>query len=408
MTQSAPSIRGVDYGNASIKDFQITGTDDKGGVTLMEVDGRPVRPSSRFWTSLCCAYSSQGLTTKLFRLFDHAEVFERVYDRNHGNSGDRLRFAIENNGDNVPGTLLAVTNPGKALVEYDNIEATLNTYAAVGVEYKDGIVRSTHTPAHMDDFEVGPDKFAHRYVMETPIDGFGKPLIYLSLLRMVCSNGMIGYAKAFRSEVSLGTGNDNPIFTLERALDSFSNEEGYAALRDRFEKAGMSWASIAESQKVYKTILQMAQHSMFKDPKGHRGTIDDLYDRRTAALGVSVNIDAGGDGATALDSPINIRVMRAFSCLVGDLVHIYSLTHMDALSRKKQAQLSCRCTMYELLNFVTELATHYCTEKDGRLLQAEVGNFVSNEYDLECTKQARPEFTDWFLDAGEIDRIGEG
>lgn len=407
MTTQAPSIRGVDYGNASIRDFQITGSDDKGNVNLMEINGRSVKPSGRFWTSLCCAYSTHGLSTKLFRLFTHEEVFARVYDRLGGNGGDRLRFAIEDNGDG-PGTLLAVTNPTKALVEYDNVKATLDTYAAVGVEYKDGIVRSTHTPAHMDDFEVGPDKFAHRYVMETPIDGFGKPLIYLSLLRMVCSNGMIGYAKAFRSEVGLGTGNDNPIFTLERALDSFSNEEGYAALRQRFEKAGESWASIAESQKIYHTILKMAQCSMFKDPKGHKGTIDDLYDRRTAALGVSVNIDAGGDGASAIDSPINIRVMRAFSCLVGDLVHIYSLTNVDAISRKKQAQLSCRCTMYELLNFVTELATHYCSEKDGRLLQAEVGNFVSNEYDLEGTKEARPEFADWFLDAGEVERIGEG
>lgn len=407
MTSQNPSIRGVDYGVASIRDFQITGNDDKGNVNLMEINGRPVRPSGRFWTSLCCAYSTHGLSTKLFKLFTHAEVFERVYDRLGGNGGDQLRFAIEDHGED-PGTLLAVTNPGKALVQYESIHATLDTYAAVGIEYKDGIVRSTHTPAHMDDFEVGPDKFAHRYIMETPVDGFGRPLIYLSLLRMVCSNGMIGYAKAFRTEISLGTGDDNPIFTLERALDSFSNEEGYAALRDRFEKAGSSWASIAESQKVYKTILQMAERSMFKAPKGHRGTIDDLYDRRTAALGVSVNIDAGGSGATTLDSPINIRVMRAFSCLVGDLVHIYSLTHMDALSRKKQAQLSCRCTMYELLNFTTELATHYCDEKDGRLLQAEVGNFVSNEYDLEGTKEARPQFTDWFLDAGEIERLGEG
>ncbi len=396
MTQD---VRSIDYGSASIRDFQVLETDDKSGrVTVMEVDGRPVSPSDRFWTSLCSTYSTHGLTTKLFKLFSHAEVFDRVHTVLGGAGADRLRYAIENRGEQ--GTLLAVTNPGKPVVTYEGINQTLKDYAAVGTEYSMGIMRSTHTPAHMDDFDIGPDSFSHRYVMETPIDGFGKPLIYLSLLRMICSNGSIGYARAFKSEVSLGQGSDEPIFTLERALDSFSNEEGFAALRQRFEKSVESWASIAETQKVYATLRKMMDRNMFKDPASHKGRVEELFAQRSTVLGGGVNLNLGEkDGASTMDSPVNIKVMRAFSELVGDIVHIYSLTHMDALSRKKQAQLSSRATMYELLNFCTELATHFCNEANGRLLQAEVGNFVSNEYDLEGTKEAKPTFQDWFTDA---------
>ena len=55
------------------------------------------------------------------------------------------------------------------------------------------------------------------------------------------SNGMIGYAPAFRTHISIGR---DPLAGIEgpvgRAMDSFSHEEGYAALRDRLESARRS------------------------------------------------------------------------------------------------------------------------------------------------------------------------
>lgn len=58
--------------------------------------------------------------------------------------------------------------------------------------------------------------------------------------------------------------------------------------------------------------------------------------------------------------------------------------------------------MYDLLNFTTEVATHHCDERNGRLLQAEVGNFVSNEFDLEGSKATKEQFADWFMDTTDI------
>lgn len=387
----------IEYGSAALNSFQVLETDDNGKVTVMSVDGRSVKPTSRFWTSLCSNFSTYGLSTKLFKLFTHQEVFQRVSDVIGADGKDRLRFALETFDAGNP-NLLAVTNPNKAVVEYERMGEVLARYNAQGTEYKGGIIRSTHAPAHMDDVQIAGDGFSHQYVMETPIDGFGKPLIYLSLLRQVCSNGMIGYARAFRTEINIGRGGEegDTMFSISRALDSFNNEEGYAALRQRFESAANSWASVYEVNRVNKVILKMAQKGMFAAPQAKRqGYIEHLATRRNTVLGVGA--DLGG----IEQNPVNIMIMRAFTQMVGDLCSIYGIAHLDAVSLKKMQKIPARCTMYDLLNFVTECATHYCGEKDGRLLQAEVGNFVSNEYDLENSCESYQQFQDFFTD---IDR----
>jgi len=394
----------IEYAIAPLRSFKIEEIGLKGRVSCLSVEGRKFQPTSRFWTSLCSTYSTHGLSTRVFKLFSHAEVLQRLTDVLGGDDNARVRYAFENL-DPTPGHLLAVTLPAKPVISYERIQETLGRYNALSVEYGTGIVRSTHTPNHMSDFEIAGDGFAHQYVMETPIDGFGSPLIYLSLLRQVCSNGMIGYSRAFRSEISLGRGdtkNADILYSLERALDSFSNEEGYAALRQRFEVATKSWASIAECNRVYKVLVAMASYGMFlTEAATGAKLVDRMAARRTAAIGNSL----GSDGASELSNgatPASIKIMRAYSALTGDLCSIYGLTHLDALSRKKMQQLPARCSMYDLLNLTTEVATHYCTDKHGRLLQAEVGNFVSNEFDLEGSMASKAEFTDWFCATDDI------
>jgi hypothetical protein len=395
-TQEPPKI---DYSTTPIRAIKIEETGEKGKVTTLSIDGRKFHPTPRFWTSLCSTYSTHGLSTKVFKLFTYQEVLQRLTDVLGGDDKARIRFAFEDKGS-APGNILAITLPSKPVITYERIGDTLKRYNALTVEYGSGIVRSTHTPNHMGDFKIAGDGFAHQYVLETPIDGFGSPLIYLSLLRQVCSNGMIGYSRAFRSEISMGRGdtkNADLMFSMERALDSFSNEEGYAALRTRFEVATQSWASIGECNRVYKVLDAMGKRSLFlKDATDGAKLVDKMAARREAVLGVT-----GGDGASEA-SPSVVKIMRAYSSLTGDLCSIYGLTHLDALSRKKMQQLPAKCSMYDLLNFTTEVATHHCTDKNGRLLQAEVGNFVSNEFDLEGSKTTKEQFTDWFMDTTDI------
>ena len=392
----------IEYSTAPLRAIKIEEVGEKGVVQCLSIEDRKFYPTSRFWTSLCSTYSTHGLSTKVFKLFSHQEVLQRLTDVLGGDDKARIRFTFEDKGT-TPGNILAVTLPSKPVIPYERINETLGRFNALTVDYSGGIVRSTHTPNHMADFKIAGDGFAHQYVLETPIDGFGSPLIYLSLLRQVCSNGMIGYSRGFRSEISMGRGdnqNANVIFSLERALDSFSNEEGYSDLRQRFEKATQSWASIAECNRVYKVLAKMAEKGMFlQEPTEGAKLVNRFATRREAVIG-----DIGTPEGSKTSAQ-TVRIMRAYAGMTGDLCSIYGLTHLDALSRKKMQQLPAHCSMYDLLNFTTEVATHHCEVKNGRLLQAEVGNFISSEYDLEGSKESKEQFADWFTDVSDIPTV---
>ena len=388
----------ISYGTAPLNSFKIDERDNKGHAKVMTIEGRKVTPTSRFWTSLCSQYSNYGLTTRLFTLFPESDVFDRITQRLSGR--DRLRYALEEHGAGFP-TLLAVTNPTKPVLDYERVRRVLTNYGAPNAEYGTGIIRSKHTPAHMDNFEIGGDNFSHGYVLETPIDGFGKPLIYLSLLRAICSNGAIGYARAFRTEIQIGRGNETDnMFSITRCLDSFNNEEGYASLRSRFEAATQSWASIYECGQILKVLNQMAQNNKFEEPnRTYNGQIEGLALRRSAVLGGFEPL------ADPKINPATTKIIRAATQLSGDLCAIYGVAHLDAISEKKMRKLPTRCTVYDLLNFTTEVATHWCNEQNGRYLQAVVGTMISAEYDLELSASQEggyKNFQDWFLSTSDI------
>jgi hypothetical protein len=65
------------------------------------------------------------------------------------------------------------------------------------------------------------------------------------------------------------------------------------------------------------------------------------------------------------------------------------------------------CTVYDLLNFASEVATHHSDEYGSRCCQAWIGQLVSGEYDLELSRQSFGEFKDFFMERnlnGEVAR----
>ena len=347
-----------DYGYADIQNFHVSATRDsrtnKATASKIHIAGRSVTPTKRFWKSLFMRF---GIGDGVFRYFDDTEVVQRISERN---ADDRVRYCIATNEEGNS-RLLAVSSPKRPLITYDEVADLVSRYGGLDVTYSDGLVTSTHTPRGGErPFAIGGDAFAHRFMMETPVDGFSQPKIFLSMLRQVCTNGAIGYARAFRSDVSLGK---DIGLCIGRALDSFDNEEGYAALRQRFESAQTSWASVRECRELTK-----------------------LLEKTRLSSGAS-----------------DENLQRQFHRMSGNLNQLYGLANLDALSPKRQRVLPSRCRVYDLLNFASEVATHHTTQAGGRALQAFIGTMISDEFDMEGTAAGGEKFVDLFMNTDGVD-----
>ncbi len=380
-----------DYTYTAVNDLGVeTEQDRRSGqpkVKAVLVHGEPLEPTDRFWTSL---YARFGFSGYFFKYFQHNEVLDRIAKVEN----DQVRVCIERNPVAGKNRLLAVSSPNKPLVLYDDLMATLGRYEGRNIVYGDGVVESTHVPrAGANTFNICGDEFSNRFVMSVPVDGYGLPNIYLSLLRHICTNGAVGYAKAFRSSLALGKGSDDVNYSVVRALEGFGNDEGFAALRSRFDAAGKSWASVNEAQSLYKHLLKM------------------LYHKHVGWSGASVAGEIGmappfQNGIVApaladnakLPEEISSPIITKFHALTGDVSGIYGISNPDALSVKRQRTLPTRAKVYDLLNFVSEVATHHADEFGARSSQAWLGSLTSGEFDLENSCESYGDFRDFFLD----------
>ncbi len=362
-----------EYGTSRIKDFQVraSGMDKTGEVKVHEVllHDRPLKASKRFWNSLHLRF---GFTQNIFRYFSHAEVFERI---STVAANDEVRWCVATDKKDR-GTLLAVSGPSTGIIQHDDLMALLCRYGAEDISYSNGTIHSLHAPRAASTFAIAGDEFQNKFVLDTPIDGFGRPAVYLSLLRLLCSNGAVGYSPTFRSELNVGRGATGTEFAVSRVLDGFNNEEGFAALRQRFESATRSWASVHEVNTLYRCLTRML----------HAGG---SHADKPRVM--------GGDGAAALPRS---TTLRSFHQMTGDLSHIYGLANFDALSAKRQATLPAACKVYDMLNFASEVATHHATPEGQRTMHAYIGGLVGAEFDLENTADQFGDWQDFFIGNG--------
>jgi hypothetical protein len=244
-----------------------------------------------------------------------------------------------------------------------------------GVRYHDGVVVSSHTPRiGQNQFQVASDKFSNKFELHAPVDGFGQPSVYLALLRWICSNGAVGFANAFKTSLVLGGGSDDTRFAIKRALDSFTNDEGYAMIRGRFDLATRSWASVREYSELYRVLLGLQSDPVLQTSikNWNRTTPDE------AEAGVANSL------------------LKAFERTTGDPFQMYR-AEPNLMSEKRKRTLPVQCKVYDMINFATELASHHVSEAGTRQLQAWVGHMLSNDYDLEDSAAEFDSWRDLFL-----------
>lgn len=323
------TVPDLSYKILPLSKVQVQGTSGKDRFRpqscKVRVGSKWYSTSTRFWTSF---FAKFGFSDSIFKYFEHQEVFDRICKLK---PDTELRFCTD-------GTrALAISNPAKPLLSVPGFEKVMHKFEGADLRYEGGVVTTTYTPSSGDRmFKIGPDAFYNRYMLETPMDGYGKPSIYLSLLRQVCSNGAVAYAPAFRTDITVG---DNPEYNLTRALQSFDSDEGYSALRQRFEASQLSPASLWECLKLYKRMKGLK----------HK------------------------------------EAVKAYEGVVGDIYNMYGVANLDAISQKKLRLLPAKCKVYDLINLASEVSTHHAQADEARSLEAWLGSTISDEFDLENT-----------------------
>jgi len=354
-TQTAPKPA-FTYGQATVADLQVRKVErtQSGRVTLKDltIDGQSVTATRRFWRSF---FTRFGIAENVFRYFSPEEVLGRI---SATSPDDSFRFCIANQqtGGKSSRRLLAVTNLKRPVIRYEEIAELLTRYGGTDISYRDGLVTSYHAPrGGSREFAIGGDQFRDRFCMETPVDGYGHPRLFLSMLRLVCSNGMVGYSRAFRSDIPMGKNMDH---CISRALESFDNGDGYAALRQRFESSQTSWASVHECLQLG-ALLEKVQRENLTTSKG---------------------------------------LLARFRSVAGNMSELYGLANLEALSDKRKRILPSKARVYDLINFASEVATHHMLPDGANRVQAFIGSVIADEYDLEGTAKDSPEFDAFFLD----------
>ena len=333
--------------------------------TAIEIDGDSFYPTGRFWNSFC---SKVGIGTNVFNLYDHEEVLNRVVERNKFSSSGNVRI-IE---DCASKELLAITDPTKPVVNWRSVLSLIDRKGGYDVRYSDGIITSMHSLSNDLDVMVGGEDHKQRIAVHTPIDGYGSPAVYLALLRQVCSNGMVAMSKAFKTSINIGkkdTSTDIE-FSMERMFDAFSNDEGFDALIRRLDAARASVLSVREFEHAQRFMARLTP------PK-----------------------DA--------DNPLRISPeLRQFSNMAGNLHLKYGLSHLQQMTDKQMGLLETDMTVYEAINYLTEVTTHRLNPSNGTHnnismgVQGWIGSLISKPYDLENTidpSDVKSEFRDLYF-----------
>ncbi len=369
----------------SIKDIQVVKPEKGTKVDSVEVNGETIKTQQRFWTSL---FSRYGFNNQFFKYFSHDEVFDRIHNTE---KKDKIRVCIERS-EGRAGRMLAVSNPTKPIADFDDVMELLQRYDGERLTYHNGELSTLHSPRIGGSQLIAGDLFHNKFAVHVPVDGYGQTNIYLAMLRQVCDNGLCAVSKAFRSTLQLGKSDDSVVPTLVRALDSYNNDEGFHALRSRIESSSQSWASVYEASALYKQLIKMhlAEELDAALPEGGY-----------ASMVTKLLVDGPKVAPSRYLESERLNeftpVLSAFHRLTGNTSSLYGIANADDLSIKRQKALPVKCTVYDMVNFATEVSTHHSNPAGQRRLQGWFGTAVSNEYDLEGTVKEFPDFADFHM-----------
>lgn len=347
-------------------------------IEQIQVDGEPMLPTKRFWESFCSRFQ---MSPSIFRWFSHREVFDRISERCND---DKIQICVQttpyaeeniNPEKGFQKKMLGATLPEKNMIYDDQAIRVLNALVVEHAEYRDGVIVTKHSPHRTIKIAIGSDNYDMKLLLEMPIDGYGTPNVFLGMYRNKCKNWAVAYSKVFRSTITLGK-KDSVINTITRVMNSYNNEDGFIALKQRLAASQQSYASVYECIRLARMFKNLAVRD-FRKSFVHK-------------IAEKVNI-VDKDYYNTLRGDIFASLWK----IAGDLRAVYGVAQLESISEKRMRALPATCSVYDLLNFSTEIATHQLMPEPGRRLQGFFGEMIGREYDLEDSKTEFGEFSDF-------------
>jgi hypothetical protein len=334
-------------------------------IINLSVDGQRFEPTNRFVDSLS---GLLGQSRSVYRLFEPEEVISRAQERG---INPRIQVSSVQKTDGTREILAAVPRSKSIIdpIKYGEVLVRAGVDPE-NVGYHNGIITSNHQPVIPSAFAIGGQEMMNIFLMSMPLDGYGKPDAFLGFIRMICQNLGIMMDQVFRTSISTGKNKEEEVRIdtmpqIERFFEAFNNEEGFTAIQQRLEVAHRTTASLNEFQQVWNAIKGGKRN---EDGEGDDGSNFISDTSPYSAYEIRNNLsDAAAGGSSSI---------AAF----------YGIGSLEQLNDKRRRVLRTFMSVYDLVNFATETATHHCTENGKRAVGSVVGKIIAKEYDLEGDK----------------------
>lgn len=324
---------------------------DDDSIKGIRVGNTLYKPTERFYKTLA---SEMGIPFGVFGFFSPLEVMTRAAEKE---PNMLLRMTV----DTGEGKVLGLTQNKGIPMPIRFIENVLHDDSRLQeVEYSEGVMSAT---LDLDEqWDVPHDgKYHVRVRCRVPVDGVGMPDMNLATWRQVCSNGAVAESPLFRSKMEI---KDNSGEHFRRLLASFSNPTGVELLQQKMCDAAETKASVGEV-----VLLEGLIRRSVPNTRNQMLLRERLYE--------------------IAENPC-VR---------------YGVTDLSNIGVKKRSLLPVGCSVSDLLNFASELATHHVDMlKTSAPLQAFSGTLLAKGFDLEDLYPSSRQAAGFYLDDISFDR----
>ena len=239
----------IEYRSFALADVGLVFNDDKlrmGGVSVVgvKIDGETLRYSDRFGISFATLLKQ---SPSIFALFDVAEVVARALFRKIVKGEACIAIDRTKPHESVALAVAPIDKHFFTLQHLSRFMESVGSYARVRPYFGSGTfaldfdLSVIHRPFEVHGVQLKP--FLN---MQLSIDGWGRPAAWLGLEIGGTRQMLQAKADAYRTFANIGEDAGKFVASLTRFTRSFSNEEGFEALRARLEASHFASASLGE------------------------------------------------------------------------------------------------------------------------------------------------------------------